>query len=75
MKFLLKRGIFGAIGLIPAKLAYTYLCKILSSMYICDFDPIMKFIVLYDGYPLNEQMEFLQVFIDISERLTKAYRL
>ena len=40
-------------------------------MYICDLDSILKFIVLYDGYPLNEQMEFLQVCIDILKRLTK----
>ena len=33
-------------------------------MYICDFDPIMKFIVLYDGYPLNQQsfLKFAQIY-------------
>ena len=44
-------------------------------MFMCDLDPIMKFIVLYVGYPLNEQMEFLQVCIGISKKLTKADRL
>ena len=73
MKFSLKRGISCAIDLIPDKLAYTYL--FLNSMYFCDLDPIVKFIVLYDGYPLNEQMELLQVYIDISKRLIKADRL
>ena len=34
---------------------------ILSLMYICDLDPIINFIILYVAYPLNEQMEFLQV--------------
>ena len=35
-------------------------------MYICDLDPIIKVIVLYVGYLLNEEMEFLQICIDIS---------
>ena len=44
-------------------------------MYICDLNPVIKSIVLNVAYPLNEQMEFLQVCIDISYRLAKAYRL
>ena len=39
---------------------------ILSLMYICDLDHIIKFIVLNVGYSLNKQMEFLQVCVDIS---------
>ena len=34
--------------------------------YICDLDAIIKLNILYVGYSLNEQMEFLQVCIDIS---------
>ena len=67
MKFSLKWGYFLSHWLNS--------CQILSSMYSCDLDSIMKFIVLYDGYPLNEQMAFLQVCIDISKRLAKAGRL
>ena len=37
---------------------------ILSLMCMFDFDPIIKFIVLYVGYPVN----FLQVCTDISYR-------
>ena len=40
-------------------------------MYICDHDLITNFIVLYDGYPSNEQMEFLQVCTDISKSQLK----
>ena len=66
MKFLLKWYISWAIGLIlPNWYRYTF-GTILSLMYICDLDPIIKFITLYVAYPLNEQMEFLQVCIDIS---------
>ena len=32
-------------------------------------------IVMYVGYPLNEQMEFLQICIDLSKRQAKADRL
>ena len=33
-------------------------------MYICDLDPIIKVIVLYVGYSLNEEVEFPPICID-----------
>ena len=44
-------------------------------MYICDLGSIIKVIVLYVGYPLNEQLEFLQICIDTLYRQAKADRL
>ena len=44
-------------------------------IYICDLAPVIKVKALYVGYPLIEQMEFLEMCIDMSYRQAKAYRL
>ena len=43
-------------------------------MFICDHDPIIKALVLYVGSPLNEELEFLLISIDISKSQAEADR-